>query len=91
MPQAPKLLDHVRERIRFAHSSLRTADSYVQWIWRFNSSRCKRLPSEMGTPQIDAFLARLPFEGNGTAWTRNPAHSVLPFLYMEGPVFPPVA
>lgn len=31
-PGAPRLLDQVRERIRYLHYSLRTEDAYVHWI-----------------------------------------------------------
>jgi len=35
MPQKPRLLDEVRERIRTLHHSLRTEEGYVNWIKRF--------------------------------------------------------
>ncbi len=34
-PHKPKLLDRVREVIRFKHFSRRTEETYVQWIKRF--------------------------------------------------------
>jgi hypothetical protein len=56
MTQAPKLLDRVRERIRFKHYSLRTGDSYVQWIRRFILSHGKERPSEIGAPEVETAL-----------------------------------
>jgi Phage integrase, N-terminal SAM-like domain len=34
-PGKAKLLDRVREAIRFKHYSLRTEQSYIDWIKRF--------------------------------------------------------
>ena len=34
-PRKPKLLERVREVIRFKHFSRRTEETYVQWIKRF--------------------------------------------------------
>ncbi len=81
--QAPKLLDRVRERIRYKHYSLRTEESYVQWIRRFVIFHGKRHPSEMGAPEVEAFLTSLAVEGNVAASTQNQARSALLFLYKE--------
>jgi hypothetical protein len=55
MNQPPRLLDRVRERIRFKHYSLRTEDAYVQWIKRFILFHGKRHPAEMGAAEVEAF------------------------------------
>ena len=83
MQQSPKLLDRVRERIRYKHYSLRTEESYVQWIRRFIFFHGKRHPSEMGAPEVEAFLTSLATEGNVAASTQNQARSALLFLYKE--------
>ena len=83
MNQPPKLLDRVRERIRFKHYSIRTEDSYVQWIRRFILFHGKRHPSEMGAVEVEAFLTHLAVEGNVAASTQNQARSALLFLYKE--------
>ncbi len=83
MTQAPKLLDRVRERIRFKHYSIRTEDSYVQWIKRFVIFHGKRHPAEMGAVEVEAFLTHLAVEGNVAASTQNQARSALLFLYKE--------
>lgn len=83
MTQAPKLLDRVRERIRFKHYSIRTEDSYVQWIRRFILFHGKRHPAEMGAVEVEAFLTHLAVEGNVAASTQNQARSALLFLYKE--------
>ena len=43
----PRLLDQVRHACRVRHFSLRTEDSYVQWIKRFILFHQKRHPQEM--------------------------------------------
>jgi integron integrase len=83
MTQPPKLLDRVRERIRFKHYSIRTEDSYVQWIRRFILFHGKRHPSEMGAVEVEAFLTHLAVEGNVAASTQNQARSALLFLYKD--------
>ena len=83
MSQPPKLLDRVRERIRFKHYSIRTEDAYVQWIRRFIIHHGKRHPAEMGAAEVEAFLTHLAVEGQVSASTQNQARSALLFLYKE--------
>jgi hypothetical protein len=44
----PRLLDHVRERIRYRHYSLRTEKVYVFWIRRFIQFHGLKHPKDMG-------------------------------------------
>lgn len=83
MEQAPKLLDAVRERIRFKHYSIRTERSYVDWIRRFILFHGKRHPREMGAPEVEAFLTHLAARKNVAASTQNQAFSALLFLYRD--------
>ena len=46
----PKLLDQVRDVIRRKHYSIRTEQTYVEWIRRFILFHKKRHPAEMGEP-----------------------------------------
>ena len=78
-----KLLDQVRERIRYMHYSLRTEQVYVQWIKRFILFHGKRHPKIMGAPEVEAFLSHLATEGNVSASTHQQALSALVFLYKE--------
>lgn len=55
--QAVKLLDQVRERVRYLHYSPRTEDVYVYWIRLFIKSHNLRHPRELGAPEIEAFLS----------------------------------
>lgn len=82
MPQ-PRLLDQVRERLRVKHYSLRTEESYLQWIRRFILFHGKKHPREMGVAQVEAFLSHLATDARVAASTQNQALSALLFLYRE--------
>ena len=43
----PKLLDQVRDAIRLRHSSIRTEQTYTDWIKRFILFHNKRHPEKM--------------------------------------------
>src|SRR5674476_551072 len=60
---SPRLLDQVRDRLRVKHYSMRTEDTYLQWIRRFIFFHGKKHPREMGGPQVEAFLSRLATAG----------------------------
>ncbi len=78
-----RLLDQVREVIRFKHYSIRTEDAYVQWIKRFIFFHGKRHPREMGATEIEAFLTDLAVRGKVAASTQNQALNALVFLYQK--------
>jgi hypothetical protein len=50
----PKLLDRVRDRLRYKQYSLRTEEAYVFWIKRFIYFTGKRHPAAMGAVEITA-------------------------------------
>lgn len=78
-----KLLEQVRDVMRFKHYSLRTERTYGDWITRFIRFHGKRHPAEMGTDEVSGFLTHLAREGNVSAGTQNQALSALLFLYKE--------
>lgn len=43
-PPPPKLLDQLRERIRLKHYSIRTEQTYVQWVRRYIIFHGRRHP-----------------------------------------------
>ena len=57
--QAPRLLDQVRERVRYLHYSLRTEQAYVHWVRAFVRFHRMRHPREMGHPLGDAVRSPL--------------------------------
>ena len=81
--RAVKLLDEVRERIRFRHFSRRTEQAYVGWIRRYVVAFGKRHPRELGGKEVEAFLTRLAVQGEVSASTQNQALAALLFLYRE--------
>ncbi|HUT16358.1 MAG TPA: integron integrase [Anaerolineae bacterium] len=78
-----KLLDQVCDAIRLKHYSYRTEQAYVGWIKRYIHFHDVRHPSEMGAPEVEAFLTHLAVKENVAASTQNQALSALLFLYRE--------
>ena len=79
----PKLLDQVRDVIRRKHFSIRTEQSYVDWIRRFILFHNKRHPREMAEAEVTQFLTHLARDGRVAASTQNQALSALLFLYKQ--------
>lgn len=69
--QAPKVLDQLRERIRYLHYSLRTEEVYVHWVRAFIRFHGLRHPQEMGRPEIEAYLSWLANERKVAASTHS--------------------
>ena len=82
-PNKSKLLDQVRNAIRLKHYSIRTEQSYTDWIRRFILFHAKRHPLEMAEAEVTEFLTHLARDGNVAASTQNQALSALLFLYKE--------
>jgi len=81
--QQPRLLDLMRDKIRYKHYSIRTEAAYVDWARRYILFHGKRHPSCMGAKEVEAFLTHLAVHGNVAASTQNQAKSALLFLYRE--------
>ncbi|MDO9271918.1 MAG: integron integrase [Rugosibacter sp.] len=79
----PKLLDQVRDKLRVKHYSIRTEQSYVDWIKRYILFHGKRHPKDLGARDLEAFLTHLAVAGKVAAATQNQAKSALLFLYRE--------
>src|SRR5437660_5760108 len=79
----PRLLDEVRNVARMRHLSLRTEQSYRNWIKRFILFHKKKHPREMGEAEIRAFISHLAVEGQISASTQTVALSALLFLYRD--------
>ena len=82
---APKLLDQVRWKICLKHYSIRTEQSYVDWIRRFILFNDKRHPAQMGKAEVTAFLTHLAARRNVAASTQNQALSAIFFLRDKRP------
>jgi hypothetical protein len=77
---SPRLLDHVRDRLRPKHYSIRTESADVGWIRRFILFNDKKHPAAMGKPEVEAFLTSLAVDRHVSAPTRSQALSALLFL-----------
>lgn len=80
---ATRLLDQVRERIRYLHYSIRTEQAYVHWIRAFVQFHDLRHPVEMGAPEVEAYLSWLASERKVAVATHKQALSALVFLYQR--------
>jgi len=78
-----KLLDIVRDKIRFKHYSIKTEHSYIGWIKRYIFFHNKRHPKDMGKVEIEQFLTWLAVEQKVSPATQNQAFSAILFLYKE--------
>jgi integron integrase len=82
-PQGRKLLDQVSDAIRVKHYSLRTEDTYKDWIKRYILFHKKRHPKDMGVEEIEAFITHLAVERHLAASSQNQALSAVKFLYVH--------
>lgn len=80
---APKLLDQVREKIRYKHYSLSTEQVYVSWIKQYIIFHGRRHPSDMAGQHVEAFLTYLATKRHVSSSTQNQALSAVLFLYRE--------
>ena len=82
-PNPPKLLDELRQKLRYRHMSYRTEQAYVGWVRRFILFHNKRHPKEMGKPEIECYLTYLANNCGVSTSTHHQALSALLFLYKE--------
>lgn len=76
-----KILDRLRGEIRMRNYSIRTENSYADWVYRFILFHGRRNPEEMGATEINAFLSYLATDLNVAASTQNQACCAIVFLY----------
>jgi integron integrase len=81
--QPKKLLDHVRDKIRFKHYSLSTENTYLSWIKQFILYHGKRHPVDLGAAEVELFLTYLATQRQVSSSTQNQALSAILFLYKD--------
>ena len=81
--QSPRLLDLLRQQIRYLHYSMRTEDAYVHWVRTFIRFHGLRHPSQLAGPEVEAFLGWLACERRVAPATHKQALSALVFLYQK--------
>lgn len=79
-----KLMDQVKEVLRYHHYAYRTEMTYCQWILRYiRHYGGQTHPKTMGHTQVEAFLSHLTSQENVAASTQRQALNALMFLYRE--------
>jgi len=78
-----KLLDIVRDKIRFKHYSISTERTYTHWIKHYIFFHNKKHPIEMAKLEIEQFLTYLAVQKKVSPTTQNQAFAAILFLYKE--------
>lgn len=77
-----KLMDQVREVLRYHHYAYRTEQTYCDWIKRYlKFYEMKRHPREMGAPEVERWLSHLATDGKVAASTQRQGLNSIIFLY----------
>jgi len=79
---AKKLLDIMRDKIRFKHYSIKIENTYIYWSKKYILYHNKRHPSEMGKKEIEEFLTNLAKQ-NLSPTSQNQAFYAILFLYEQ--------
>ena len=84
-PPPPRLLDLLRQQIRFLHYSLRTEQAYVHWVRAYIRFHGLKPPAELGASglAVEEFLTWLAQERGVAPATHKQALSALLFLYQK--------
>ena len=78
--QCVRILEQLRERIRYLHYSLRTEEVRVYWASSFIRCHGLRHPGEMEKAEIEVFLMALVSKRNISSSTHRQGFSSLLFL-----------
>ena len=77
-----KLMDQVRQVLRYHHYALTTERTYSQWIVRYIKHFNSRLhPRDMGVKEIQSYLSHLASTEQVSAATQRQALNAIIFLY----------
>ncbi len=81
IPQSTRLLDQLREVLRYKHYSLRTEEAYVNWVtffarWHTRNAQARH-PRDMGAAEVQQFLSMLTTQRMVSASTHIQALSAL--------------
>jgi len=79
----PRLIDQLREHIRYLHYSRRTEEAYEYWVRSFIRFHGLQHPAELGQAEVEAYLTWLATERQASAATHKQALSALLFLYQK--------
>ena len=77
-----RLMDQVRQVLRYHHYAYRTERTYCDWIARFiRFFDSQKHPKDMGKNEIEAFLPHLAVKEKVAASTQRQALNAIVFLY----------
>jgi len=79
--KSTKLLDQLRERIRYLHYSIRTEEVYVHWVRSFIRFHGMKHPVTLGREEVESYLSWLANERRVAVSTHKQALSALLFFY----------
>lgn len=82
-PRTVRLLDQLRERVRYLHYSHSTEKAYLYWVRFYIRWHGLKHPRDMGAQEVQAFLSMLAAQRRVSSSTHNQALSALLFLYRE--------
>ena len=80
---AKKLLEIMRDKIRFKHYSISTERTYIHWAKRYILFHNKKHPKDMNKREIELFLTHLAINEKVSPSTQNQAFSAILFLYEQ--------
>ena len=79
-----RLMDQVRQVLRYHHYAYRTEQTYCDWILRYIRFHGSKIhPRNMGKNEIEAFLSHLAVQQNVAASTQRQALNAIVFLYKK--------
>jgi integron integrase len=77
------ILDLMRTEIRYQRMSIRTEESYTQWVKRFIMFNNQRPLAELGEAEVRDYLRHLVVDLNVAAATQNQALHAILFVFRE--------
>jgi len=83
VPQSVRLMDQVKEVLRYHHYASRTEESYIHWILTFIRFHNKQHPKGLSKSHVEAFLSHMAVNKNYAASTQNLALNAIVFLYKQ--------
>jgi integron integrase len=79
-----RLMDQVRQVLRYHHYAYRTEQTYCDWIVRYIKFHGgKKHPADMGKAEIEAFLSHLATQRKVSASTQRQALNAIVLLYRD--------
>ena len=82
-PQSKRIMEQVREVLRYHHYAVRTEKAYVKWILAFIRFSGTTHPKKLGKIEIEAFLSDMAVNRNYASSTQNLAFNAIVFLYKQ--------